>query len=60
MQILKVPEDNAKQNPDDSYTNKYQKHVSSSYSYKLVCVDDKLCKSFKSYLDEAAVLQFYQ
>ena len=25
-----------------SFTNKYQNHVGSSYSYKLVCADDKL------------------
>ena len=27
-----VPEDNGKQNPNESYTNKYQKHVGCSYS----------------------------
>ena len=31
-----VPEDNGKQNPDESHTNKYQKHAR-SYGYKL-CV----------------------
>ena len=30
-----VPENNGKQNPDESYTNKYQKYVVSS-CYKLV------------------------
>ena len=40
-------EDNGKQNPNDSYTNKYQKHVACSYGYKLVCVDDKFSESFK-------------
>ena len=43
-----VPEDNGKQNPDESYTNKYQKYVACSYGYKLVCVDDKFSKPFKS------------
>ena len=47
-----VPEDNGKKNPNESYTSKYQKHVSCSYGYKLVCVDDKLSKPFKSYLGE--------
>ena len=47
-----VSEDNGKQNPNESYTNKYQKHVACSYGYKLVCVDDKFSKPFKSYLDE--------
>ena len=37
---------------------KYQTHVASSYGYKLVCVDDKFSKSFKSYLDEDVVYNF--
>ena len=41
------PEYNGKQNPSESYTNKYQKHVAFSYGYKSVCVDDKLSKSSK-------------
>ena len=49
-----VPEDNGKQNPSESYTN----HVACSYGYKLVCVDDKFSKSFKSYLGEDAVYNF--
>ena len=36
-----MPEDNGKQNPNESYTIKYQKHVACSYGYKLVCVDHK-------------------
>ena len=35
-----LPEDTAKQRPNESYTNKYQKHVACSYGYKLICVDD--------------------
>ena len=31
-----IPEDNGKKNPDQLYTNKYQKYVACSYSYKLV------------------------
>ena len=50
-----VPEKNGKQNPDESYTNKYQKHIACSYGYKLVCVDDKFWKPFKSYFGEDAV-----
>ena len=53
-----VPEDNRKQNPNEPYTNKYKKHVACSYGYKLVCVDDKLSKPFKSYLGEHAVYSF--
>ena len=26
-----VPEDNGKQNPNEPYTNKYQKHIACSY-----------------------------
>ena len=29
-----VPEYNEKQNPDASYTNKFQKHVACNYGYK--------------------------
>ena len=32
-----VPGNNVKQNPNESYTNKYRKHVPCSYGYKLVC-----------------------
>ena len=36
-----VPEDNGQQNPNESYTNQYQKHAACSYGYQLVCVDGK-------------------
>ena len=49
-----VLEDNGNQNPNESYTNKCQKHVACSCGYKLVCVDDKF-KPFKSYSGENAV-----
>ena len=39
-----VPEVNRKQNPNISYTNKYQNHVPYSYGYKLVCVHDQFSK----------------
>ena len=50
--------ENGKQNPNVSYTNKYQKHVACSYCYKLVCVDDKFNELLKSYLCEDAVYSF--
>ena len=53
-----VPEGNGKQNPNECYTNKYQKRVACSYSYKSVCVDDKFSKPFKSYLGEDVVYNF--
>ena len=58
FESILVPEDNRKQNPDGTYTNKYQKHVACTYSYKLVCVDDKFSKSFKSYLGKDVVFNF--
>ena len=45
-----VPEDNGKQNPDNSYTNKHQNYVGWSYNYNLVCVDDQFGEPFKSRL----------
>ena len=48
FESILVPEDNGKQNPKESYTNKYQK----------VYVDDKFSKSFKSHLGEDAVDNF--
>ena len=51
-----VPENNAKQNPEESYTNKYQKHIACSYRYKLVCLDDKFSKPFKTYLGKDAFI----
>ena len=44
FESILVLEDNRKQNPNESYTNKYQKHVACSYGHKLVCVDDKFTK----------------
>ena len=58
FESILVPEDNGKQNPNESYNSKYQKHVACSYGYKLVCVDDKFSKPFKSYLGEDAVYNF--
>ena len=51
-------EDTGKQNLDESYTNKYQKHVACSYGYNLVWVDDKFSKPFRSYLGEDTVYYF--
>ena len=53
-----MPEDNEKQNQNESYANKYQKHFACSYSYKLVCVDDTYSKPFKSYLGQDAAYNF--
>ena len=48
FEIILVPEDNGKQNPNESYIIKHQKHVALSYIYKLVCVDDNFSKPLKS------------
>ena len=53
-----VPEDNGKQNQNESYNNKYQKHIACSCGSKLVCADDKFSKPFKSYLGEDAAYNF--
>ena len=58
FESILVPQNNGKQNPNESFTNKYQKHVACSYSYKLVCVDDKFSKPFKSYLGKYTVYNF--
>ena len=47
-----MPEDNEKENPNGSYTFKYQDHAPCSYGYKSVCVYDKFRKSFESCLCE--------
>ena len=43
-----VSENNGKQNPEESDTNKYQKHIACSYGLKLVCVDDEFSKPFRT------------
>ena len=53
-----MPENNQKQNPEKSHTNKSQKNNSCIYGYKLVCVDDKFSKPFKTYLGKDAVHNF--
>ena len=58
FESILVPEDNYKQNPDKSYMEEYQKHIACKYVYKLICVDDKFSKLFKSYLGENAVNNF--
>ena len=58
FESILVLEDNGKQNPTESYSGKYQKHVACSYGYKFVRVDDKSSKPFKSYLGKDAVYNF--
>ena len=58
FESISMPEDNGKQSPEESYMNKYKKYVPWSYGYKLVSVDDKFSKYFKSYLGGDAVFNF--
>ena len=58
FESILVPEHNGKQNPNESQTKKYQKHVGCSYGYKLVHVNDKFSKPFKSYLGKGAIYNF--
>ena len=58
FESILVPEDNGKQNPKESYTNKYQKHIACSYGYKLVCIDDKFSKSCKTYIGKDTVYNY--
>ena len=51
-----MPENNGNQNPEE--TNRYQKHIARNYGYKLVCVDDKFSKPFKTYFEKDAVYNF--
>ena len=53
-----LPENNGKQNPEESYTNKYQKLITCSYGYKLVCFDHKFSKPFIIYLGDDTVYNF--
>ena len=55
FESILVPEDNEKQNPKESYTNKYQKHIACSYGYKWLCIGHKFSKPFKPYLGRDAL-----
>ena len=59
FESILIPEDNGKQNLEESYTNKCQKHVAQMYGQILACVDDKFSKPFKSYLGEDAVCNLF-
>ena len=43
-----LPEGSGKQNSEEPYRNKCQKHISCSYGYKLVCVYHKFSQPFRS------------
>ena len=58
FESILVLENNGKQNPNESYTNKYQKQFTCRYGYKLLFVNEKFSKPFKSYLGEDSVYNF--
>ena len=55
FESILVLEDNRNLNPKESYVNKYQKHIAWSYGRKLVYVDDKFSKPFKTYWSKDTV-----
>ena len=55
FESILVPEEKGKQNLGESYTTKYLKHITCSYGYKLVYVDDNFTKLFKIYLRQMQV-----
>ena len=52
VESILVPEDNGRENPEESCKNKCQKHISCNYDHKLACLDDKFTKPFKSCLGQ--------
>ena len=58
FESILVPGNNEKQNPKESYKNKYQKHIACSCGYTLVYVDDNFSKPFKTHLDKDAAYNF--
>ena len=56
FESILMQEDNGRQNPEESYMNKYQKHIAYGYGYKLVCLDYKFSgKPFKTHLGKDTV-----
>ena len=56
FESILVPKDDGKQNLNESYTNKYKKHL--ACSYKLVSIGNKFSKLFTSYLGKDTVCSF--
>ena len=53
-----MEENNRKQNPEESHTNKHKKHIACSYRCILLWLDDKFSKPFKTYLGKDALYNF--
>ena len=56
--LLKGVKSNYKNNA--SYTEKYQDHIPCSFSYKVVCIDNKFSKKFVLYRRKNAVYRFIE
>ena len=52
FESILVREEIGEQIPNESDTKQYHKHVACSFGYKLVCLDHKFSRPFKSKLDE--------
>ena len=52
FESILLSEEWKKKNLDEPYTQKYTKHVSCSYGYKLIYIDDKFSKPFRSFWSE--------
>ena len=46
------------ENYEDSYSKKYQNHVSCSFAYKLICVDDEFTKPIVVFRGESTAFKF--
>ena len=53
-----VTEENGKQNPGETHTNKYQKCIACRYGCKLVYIDNKFSKLCQTYVGEDGVYTF--
>ena len=50
FEIILVPGARSRsKNPEETYTNKHQKHTACSYGHTLVCVDNNYGEFFKIY-----------
>ena len=53
FESILVPQDNGRQNPNEPYTNKYQRHVTCTYGYKFENFENsaKCWICYNSYFD---------
>ena len=56
--LKKVDCDIIERNSNISYTRKYQDHISCSFTYKVVCIDNKFSKNVVFYRGKNAVNKF--